>query len=117
MKNNNIQGVPRLSEIINASKVIKTPSLEVYLQDGISKDKIKAKHVQSGLECCYLSKVVEASEIVYDPDLLGTVVEADKTTMAVYMSLPDEEEETLRQASPWVLRILVSREMLVDKGK
>lgn len=117
LKNNNIQGVPRLSEIINASKNIKTPSLEIYLPEEYASDKIKAKHIQSRLESCCLSRVVSSTEIHYDPNLLGTNVPQDAEMMRVYGVMPDEDMEVLGQASPWLLRIIVNREMLVDKGE
>ncbi|GKG59970.1 DNA-directed RNA polymerase II subunit 1, partial [Tanacetum coccineum] len=43
-------GVPRLREIINVAKKIKTPSLSVYLKPDISKTKDQAKNVQCVLE-------------------------------------------------------------------
>lgn len=116
LKNNNIQGVPRLSEIINGSKNIKTPSLEVYLHPDAASDKIKAKHLQSRLESCLLSRIVSRTEIHYDPDLEGTTLAQDEEMMRVYGIMPDEDVQVLRQASPWVLRIVIDREMLVDKG-
>ncbi len=116
LKNNNIQGVPRLSEVINASKNIKTPSLEVYLKPDAASDKNKAKHLQSKLESCMLSRIVAQTEVHYDPDLEGTVLSQDADMMRVYGIMPDEETQVLRQASPWVLRMVIDREMLVDKG-
>nr|GEY77449.1 DNA-directed RNA polymerase II subunit 1 [Tanacetum cinerariifolium] len=43
-------GVPRLREIINVAKNIKTPSLSVYLKPHISKTNDQAKNVQCALE-------------------------------------------------------------------
>ncbi|KAL5713952.1 DNA-directed RNA polymerase [Ranunculus cassubicifolius] len=43
-------GVPRLREIINVAKKIKTPSLSVFLKPEINKTKEKAKAVQCDLE-------------------------------------------------------------------
>eukprot|EP00976_Prorocentrum_cordatum_P043529 880643-Prorocentrum_minimum.AAC.13 len=40
-------GVPRLKEIINIAKRIKTPTLSVYLDDDVGKDRDKAKSVQA----------------------------------------------------------------------
>ena len=68
-------GVPRLTEIINIAKNIKTPSLEVHLhvqrEDGTwgaCKDREQAKAVQCQLEYTTLRRVTEATEIHYDPD-------------------------------------------------
>lgn len=68
-------GVPRLTEIINIAKNIKTPSLEVHLhvqrEDGSwgpCKDREQAKQIQCQLEYTTLRRVTEATEIHYDPD-------------------------------------------------
>lgn len=68
-------GVPRLTEIINIAKNIKTPSLEVHLhvqrEDGTwgaCKDREQAKQIQCQLEYTTLRRVTEATEIHYDPD-------------------------------------------------
>lgn len=61
-------GVPRLTEIINIAKNIKTPSLTVFLLGDAAKDREAAKNVQCALEHTTLRKVTEATEIYYDPD-------------------------------------------------
>ena len=61
-------GVPRLTEIINIAKNIKTPSLTVFLMGDAAKDREAAKNVQCALEHTTLRKVTEATEIYYDPD-------------------------------------------------
>lgn len=43
-------GVPRLKEIMNVAKTVKTPSLTVYLSPECAKDKDMAKAVQCKLE-------------------------------------------------------------------
>lgn len=43
-------GVPRLREIINVAKIIKTPSLSVYLKPEVNKTKENARNVQCALE-------------------------------------------------------------------
>jgi DNA-directed RNA polymerase beta' subunit len=50
-------GVPRLTEIINIAKTIKTPSLTVFLLGEASRDKEAAKAVQCGLEYTTLRRV------------------------------------------------------------
>lgn len=54
-------GVPRLTEIINIAKNIKTPSLSVYLMGDARKDKIAAKEVQCQLEFTKLKNIVHVS--------------------------------------------------------
>jgi hypothetical protein len=56
-------GVPRLTEIINLAKNIKTPSLTVYLTGQAAQDRDACKLVQSQLEYTTLSRVTKRTEI------------------------------------------------------
>lgn len=56
-------GVPRLTEIINLAKNIKTPSLTVYLTGQAARQRDECKLVQSQLEYTTLSKVTSRTEI------------------------------------------------------
>jgi len=105
-------GVPRLKELINVARQAKTPSVTVYLKSG--KDKELANIVQSELEQCRLRDVVESSAIYFDPDPANTVVEADREWVRDYFDLPDEMDRPER-LSPWLLRIVLSTEMMIDK--
>ncbi|KAL0051000.1 hypothetical protein WJX82_000334 [Trebouxia sp. C0006] len=116
-------GVPRLTEIINIAKNIKTPSLEVHLhvqrEDGTwgaCKDREQAKAVQCQLEYTTLRRVTEATEIHYDPDPQDTVIEEDKEFVTQYFDMPDTDFADMERMSPWLLRIELNREMLTDKG-
>ncbi|KAK4532844.1 hypothetical protein CCYA_CCYA14G3701 [Cyanidiococcus yangmingshanensis] len=105
-------GVPRLKELINVAKQAKTPSVTVYLKNG--KDKELANIVQSELEQCRLRDVVESSAIFFDPDPANTVIEEDREWVRDYFDLPDEMDRPER-LSPWLLRIVLSTEMMIDK--
>ena len=107
-------GVPRLTEIINIAKNIKTPSLAIYLKGEPARDREKAKEVQCSLEWTTLHHVTKQTEIHYDPDVMTSYIEEDRDFVEGYMSMPDEELE-LDRLSPWVLRIELSRDMMVDK--
>ncbi|KAA8532028.1 hypothetical protein F0562_006830 [Nyssa sinensis] len=107
-------GVPRLREIINVAKKIKTPSLSVYLTPELKKTREKAKNVQCALEYTTLRSVTQATEIWYDPDPMNTIIEEDVDFVKSYYEMPDEEI-ALEKISPWLLRIELNREMMVDK--
>ncbi|GER30894.1 DNA-directed RNA polymerase [Striga asiatica] len=107
-------GVPRLREIINVAKNIRTPSLSVYLRPEAAKTKERAKDVQCALEYTTLSCVTRATEVWYDPDPTTTVIEEDAEFVRSYYEMPDEEVDSDR-VSPWVLRVELDREMMVDK--
>ncbi|KAH7850342.1 hypothetical protein Vadar_031346 [Vaccinium darrowii] len=107
-------GVPRLREIINVAKKIKTPSLSVYLKPEVNKSKEKAKNVQCELEYTNLRSVTQATEVWYDPDPTSTIIEEDVDFVNSYYEMPDEEIDP-KKISPWMLRMELNREMMVDK--
>lgn len=107
-------GVPRLKEIINIAKKVKTPSLSVFLQPEVAKDRERAKAAQASLEYTTLHNVTHATEIYYDPDPRETVISEDREFVRSYYEMPDEDIDPKR-LSPWLLRIELNREMMVDK--
>jgi DNA-directed RNA polymerase II subunit RPB1 len=107
-------GVPRLKEIINVAKKVKTPSLSVYLRKDVAQDRERAKTAQAKLEYTTLHSVTHSCEIYYDPDPKNTILPEDREFVASYYEMPDEEVP-LELLSPWVLRIELNREMMVDK--
>jgi DNA-directed RNA polymerase II subunit RPB1 len=107
-------GVPRLKEIINIAKNIKSPMLTVYLQPSCASDCDSAKNVLCKIEHTNLLKVTEKTEIFYDPDPLHTVIEADQDLVRLYYEIFGEEQD-IQNLSPWVLRFELSREAMTDK--
>ena len=67
-------GVPRLKEVINVAKNIKTPSMKIFLEDHLKKDEKVASKLGGTIEHTTLSHVVKSSAIYYDPDPLKTIV-------------------------------------------
>ncbi|CAD6341703.1 unnamed protein product [Miscanthus lutarioriparius] len=95
-------GVPRLREIINVAKKIKTPSLSVYLKPEVNQKKELAKNVQCALEYTTLRSVTHAHR------------DMDLEFVQSYYEMPDEDIDP-DKISPWLLRIELNREMMVDK--
>lgn len=109
-------GVPRLKEILNVAKNIKTPSMTVYQEEGNSGNQESAKLLRSAVEHTTLRSVTETTEIYYDPEIQSTVIEADRDMVESYFILPGGDvEESFRQ-SKWLLRIILGRRALLDKG-
>ena len=106
-------GVPRLREILNIAKKVKTPSLSVFLRPEWSSDKDRAKSVQCNLEYTTLRSVTSKTEIWYDPDPQSTVITDDEELVRSYFEMPDEDPNA--KLSPWLLRIVLDKYMMVDK--
>lgn len=105
-------GVPRLKEIINVSKNTKTPSLTVFLKPDFAADKEKAKEIQASLQHTTLRDVTQCTEIYYDPDVSRTVVEDDEEVVSSFFEIDDVPIG----ASPWLLRIVLDKDMLQDRS-
>ncbi|QLQ79140.1 hypothetical protein HG537_0B04880 [Torulaspora globosa] len=109
-------GVPRLKEILNVAKNMKTPSLTAYLEPDYAADQEKAKFIRSAIEHTTLKSVTVASEIYYDPDPRSTVIPEDEEIIQLHFSLLDDEtEKSLDQQSPWLLRLELDRAAMNDK--
>jgi len=107
-------GVPRLKEILNLAKNIKTPSLTVHLRSEWAQSPVVAKQVQVQLEHTLLRNIAARSEIFYDPDPRATIIPEDVDFVTAYYELPDEDVDPKR-LSPWLLRIELDRARMLDK--
>jgi len=109
-------GVPRLKEILNVAKNIKTPSMTVYQEEKDSGNQESAKLLRSAVEHTTLRSVTETTEIYYDPDIQSTVIEADRDMVESYFILPGGDADDQFRQSRWLLRIILGRRALLDKG-
>lgn len=109
-------GVPRLKEILNVAKNIKTPSMTVYQESAFVGQQETAKLLRSAVEHTTLRSVTETTEIYYDPDIEATAIEADRDMVESYFILPGGEIEDRFRQSRWLLRIILGRRSLLDKG-
>lgn len=111
-------GVPRVQEIINMSKDIKTPSMLIYLKPEYSTSREAAMEVKNALEYTEIQDILTNSEIIYatDPE---DVDEKDERIYEVYeemmdimeMECPDQES-----LSNWVLVMEFDREAMLQRG-
>ncbi|KAK5686779.1 DNA-directed RNA polymerase II core subunit rpo21, partial [Elasticomyces elasticus] len=109
-------GVPRIKEILNVATNIKTPSMTVYQTPSRTHDKEGAKLLRSAVEHTSLRSVTEATEIYYDPDIQTTVIENDRDMVESYFIIPEDVTDDSSRQSKWLLRIILSRPQLLDKG-
>ena len=108
-------GVPRLIEIINNSKNIKTPSMKIYLKE--KKDPYSKKEIfeiLKKLEYIPLISIISRLEIRKDPDIFNSVLTEDKELIESYLSLNSEEYKD-ENLSEWVLRIVLNEGYLSIK--
>ena len=109
-------GVPRLKEVINVAKKLKTPSMTIFLKPHLANDKNIVKKIHSKLEYTTMMNVTSVSEIYYDPDIFNTIIVKDQPLINMQMDIYREEYERLREnISPWVLRLELDKKVIIDK--
>lgn len=129
-------GVPRLKELLNVSKNIKTPTMFIYMQPDIGTvvnpvddEKNKDPRVQEAkerslvvkrqLEVTRIVDILDTTEIYWDPpgaDGLHTGVDGDSGMMDIYRAFSAIDQSACRSNSPWVLRVKINREKLYKIG-
>lgn len=108
-------GVPRLNEIINLSRTIKTPSMQIFLTAPLGQDMENLRKVQNLVEFLSFRMLCEKSEILYDPDPLSTDLLEDRSLVETYFEMPDDNID-FSLLSRFVLRFVISRGVFVSKG-
>ncbi len=110
-------GVPRLKEVMNVAERIRTPINQVYVEGEIGLDQTKTKKISSSLPYVTIRDVTSKVEIHYDPDPQNTYIEDDADFVRAMWEMPDENNENiLDKLSPWVLRLVLDRPKMLDKG-
>jgi DNA-directed RNA polymerase II subunit RPB1 len=128
MKANVTRGVPRIEELLSITENPKNSSLTIYLKKDEETDCERAKELIAQIELTQLSELVESVSICFDPDDLNTLIQEDRNTMLQYyeyqrllnecagIDAPDAEADPNDSArSKWIIRMVMSREAMLDK--
>ena len=110
------KGVPRLKEILNVAENIKTPNMRVFQTEDLRLSQDECKQLRSRIEHTSLRSVTDETEIYYDPEIQSTVIEADHDMVESYFIIPEDSQEILDSQSKWLLRLVLGRRQLLDKG-
>jgi len=108
-------GIPRLKELINAVKSLKTPGMTVYLDENLRTDPIAARRIKCALEHCTLAHLVETIDIHHDPDYTQSIAVQDRRWLDIVNDIPDDDMPPPNTLHPWLLRMVLSRKSLVEK--
>lgn len=107
-------GVPRLKEILNIATNIKTPSMVVYNENGRTQESIMK--LRSFVEHTNLRSVMQATEIYHDPEIQSTLIAEDLDMVESFFIIPEEHHDSLDNQSRWLLRLVLDRQKMLDKG-
>lgn len=88
-------GVPRLKEILNLSRKIKTPGNVCFLtkRGDANKDKAILQKVIPMIEETPLKDITLNCHIIYDPDIKRSIIEEDNDFIDIFWLIPDTSEE------------------------
>lgn len=112
------QGVPRVQEILSATKKTKTPQLILYLTNEFKTNKEMAHKIASHIKYTTLGDIRKKIDIYYDinPTKKGGIMETDNIKNII---LNDKMKNIICQTNittlPWLMRIEINREKMIDK--
>jgi DNA-directed RNA polymerase II subunit RPB1 len=116
-KSNMTRGVPRLKELLTATKNPKAVELTIPLRRDLRDKKEEARRVAQQLEFTLLQDLVTTARIYFDPYDEATMVTADQEWMAYQRAFESQvPEEDQRSRSPWLLRIELDRDRMFAKN-
>ena len=127
MKANVTRGVPRIEELLSITENPKNSSLTIYLKKDEETDCERAKELIAQIELTQLSELVENVSICFDPDDLNTLIHEDRSTMLQYyeyqrilnecagVEADPETDPNDSGRSKWIIRMVMSREAMLDK--
>jgi DNA-directed RNA polymerase beta' subunit len=116
-KSNMTRGVPRLKELLTATKNPKAVELTIPLRRDLRDKKEEARRVAQQLEFTLLQDLVTTARIYFDPYDESTMVTADQEWMAYQRAFEAQEPaEDQLSRSPWLLRIELDRERMFAKN-
>lgn len=105
-------GIPRLTELINAAKAIKTPGMMVYLQPHLRTSLEAAISLKFDLIHVSLSMLLGNAEIVHDADYLDSNLHEDRPWLDLTHSIPDEDRPDPFRLQPLLLRFVLDIEKM-----
>ena len=118
-----VRGVPRLKELLECTKTIKTPMMMVFMRPEYASDQRRCLQIMQLVPMIRLSSVLTASRIYfdpYDPQTNGftTNIEEDRELVSAFKgfqrdvsNVPDPEN-----LSPWLVRLQFDDAKMFEMG-
>jgi DNA-directed RNA polymerase II subunit RPB1 len=116
-KSNATRGVPRIEEILSLSANPKSPSVTIYLKEVDETNKERAHHFMNMIEHTKLADIVNKIDIIFDPK--NETIQEDRA----FIRQHEEFDELLvdcvsvqaSEDTPWVIRIVMNEEEMLNK--
>jgi len=111
-------GVPRINELISATKNPKTPQMFIYLSNEHKESREMAHKIGSYLEKTTMGDIRGKLDVYYDPEPYkkGGLMERDGVSEPFYSKkLSRSNCQASIDNLPWVIRIEINKEKMLDK--
>lgn len=108
------EGVPRIKELLNFSKDIKTPQMHIYIDDKFNTNQKVVNNIASYLKFITINELIDNAEIIYDKmdnSELSKTLKNDNTTTPFFINNEKEEIKNM----PFVFRLKMNIEKMMDK--
>ena len=116
-KSNMTRGVPRLKELLKATRNPKAIELTIPLRKDLRTKKEEARRVAQELEFTLLQDIVTVARIYYDPRDSATLIKEDTDWLAYLAGFEMATDESANIArSPWILRFELDRDRMFTKN-
>lgn len=123
-KTNVTRGVPRIEEILRLTQNPKNPSLTIHLKPQDETSSERAAQISNMLTHTKLGDVVSSVQICYDPLDQASLISEDKALLEQFYEFERIVEKCDSKVkvgdsdtkSPWILRLELDPEALLDKN-
>ncbi|XP_065639477.1 uncharacterized protein LOC136072252 [Hydra vulgaris] len=112
-------GVPRINELIGATKNPKTPQMFIYLNKSSRNSRDIAHRIASYLEKTTFGNVYKKIDVYYDPNpsATGGFMEEDGMTEPFYSrKLTRNSCQTSIDNLPWLFKVQIDKEKMLEKN-
>ena len=115
-KSNMTRGVPRLKELMKATRNPKAIELTIPLRRDLRTKKEEARRVAKELEFTLLQDIVTVARIYYDPRDSATLITEDAEWLSYFAGFELASEGQEKKQSPWILRFELDRDRMFIKN-
>jgi DNA-directed RNA polymerase II subunit RPB1 len=120
-KSNVTRGIPRLKELLGATKNLKSPSTVINLKSEFAYNQNKSQYAKNKLEYTVLRDIVTKSQVYYDPKntLYETGIQEDSEMLEIYkefLLLENGDDYDYETTSPWIIRFTFNKEYMMESG-
>lgn len=104
-KSTTLGGIPRLKELLSATKNIKTPAMEIYFVDKYKEKKDKINKIASFIKFITINNIKNNIQLFFEPDYNNGFIKNDKIIV---------KENTNLNNLPWLIRIEINKERMYE---